>query len=384
MEDKREESRGAGEGEPEPTAQMSGESPPVRPRRLLRSRDDRMLAGVAGGLSEYFSVDPVIIRIAFAVSILFGGLGLVAYLALALFVPSDDGSEHPQAPVQSSRIAFMAGALFLVVIAIPAIGGGLFWGGAEGVLWAALPIALAIAVYAAVRDSAGSARGTLWAVVVAGIAAIGLFVLMAAAAFVTALGNGVATALVLVAIGALLIALAFAGGGRWLILPALAIGLGTGIAAASELDLEGGVGERTYRPASVASIPAEGYRLGVGRLAVDLRELDWRGQTVELDTDLGIGQTYVAVPERVCVVADARVRLGELNIAGERTDGVEVKQGSGPPPAGGPTLLLRADEEIGEVRVVNDDGLSIDHARGGESAIPGSELRTRNAEACAR
>src|SRR5947207_15282892 len=76
----------------EPTAETR-EQPGTsqRPRRLLRSRSDRMLAGVAGGLGRYFAVDPVIFRIGFAVSVFFGGLGLLAYVALALFVPDDEG-----------------------------------------------------------------------------------------------------------------------------------------------------------------------------------------------------------------------------------------------------------------------------------------------------
>ncbi len=63
------------------TAQLpAGEPPPEEPRsggtrRLLRSRRDRMIAGVAGGLGRYFNVDPVIVRIAFAISVFFGGLG---------------------------------------------------------------------------------------------------------------------------------------------------------------------------------------------------------------------------------------------------------------------------------------------------------------------
>ena len=54
-------------GEPPPDPPRSG-----GPRRLLRSRSDRMIAGVAGGLASYFNVDPVIVRIAFAISIFFG------------------------------------------------------------------------------------------------------------------------------------------------------------------------------------------------------------------------------------------------------------------------------------------------------------------------
>ena len=47
-----------------------------------------MIAGVAGGLGRYFNIDPVIVRIAFAISVLIGGLGVLAYVALALFVPT--------------------------------------------------------------------------------------------------------------------------------------------------------------------------------------------------------------------------------------------------------------------------------------------------------
>jgi phage shock protein PspC (stress-responsive transcriptional regulator) len=48
-----------------------------------------MLGGVAGGLGAYLSVDPVVIRIAFAVSSLFSGAGLIAYLVMLVVVPTD-------------------------------------------------------------------------------------------------------------------------------------------------------------------------------------------------------------------------------------------------------------------------------------------------------
>ncbi len=63
------------------------------PRRVLRSSDDRVLAGVAGGLGAYFGVDSLIFRIGFALSIFFGGLGILAYLLLAIFVPRDNDPE---------------------------------------------------------------------------------------------------------------------------------------------------------------------------------------------------------------------------------------------------------------------------------------------------
>ncbi|NJN16327.1 MAG: PspC domain-containing protein [Oscillochloris sp.] len=59
-------------------------------RRITRSRTDRMVAGVAGGLAAYLNIDPMILRIAFVVLALINGFGAVLYLALWLIVPNED------------------------------------------------------------------------------------------------------------------------------------------------------------------------------------------------------------------------------------------------------------------------------------------------------
>jgi phage shock protein C len=56
-------------------------------RRLYRCRHDRRVAGVASGLAEYFDVDPTIVRVLWVLSIFFGGLGLLLYIAMAIIVP---------------------------------------------------------------------------------------------------------------------------------------------------------------------------------------------------------------------------------------------------------------------------------------------------------
>ena len=55
-------------------------------QRLLRSRDDRRLAGVCGGLADFFGIDATLIRIAFVLFGLFG-VGELVYLLLWLIVP---------------------------------------------------------------------------------------------------------------------------------------------------------------------------------------------------------------------------------------------------------------------------------------------------------
>jgi len=56
-------------------------------KRLQRSRTEKMLAGVCGGLGEYFDIDPTIIRVLWVVVTLMGGAGIVAYLILWVVVP---------------------------------------------------------------------------------------------------------------------------------------------------------------------------------------------------------------------------------------------------------------------------------------------------------
>lgn len=58
-------------------------------KRLYRSRTDRQLAGVCGGLGAYLGIDSTLIRIAFVAVTLFGGPGLLLYLILALVVPDE-------------------------------------------------------------------------------------------------------------------------------------------------------------------------------------------------------------------------------------------------------------------------------------------------------
>lgn len=56
-------------------------------RRLYRCRHDRRLAGVAGGIAEYFDADPTLVRLLWVLSIFLGGTGLLLYIAMAIIVP---------------------------------------------------------------------------------------------------------------------------------------------------------------------------------------------------------------------------------------------------------------------------------------------------------
>ncbi|MCL2486253.1 MAG: PspC domain-containing protein [Oscillospiraceae bacterium] len=59
-------------------------------KRLYRSRTNRMIAGVCGGIGEYLNIDPVLIRVVMVILALGAGAGLLAYLICAIIIPEQD------------------------------------------------------------------------------------------------------------------------------------------------------------------------------------------------------------------------------------------------------------------------------------------------------
>jgi phage shock protein PspC (stress-responsive transcriptional regulator) len=298
----------------EPTAERPTEEAPASERgparRLLRSRDDRMIAGVAAGLGKYFAVDPTIVRIAFVISVFFGGLGVLAYAALALFVPSADTKGQVEAaPVERSRgLAIVAGIAVLVIV----LSWGVFDGGAwffdDGPWFFGPPVillALGAGLYFLLRNTGNTSLASVVGKVVLALALLSLaFVAAAFSAWAGATGHGVAVAGVVVAIGVLLILSAFRGGARWLVAPAAVLAIPLGLVAAADVSFGDGVGNREYQPSSISTLPDDGYELGVGRLEIDLREIAWEPDTVvDMSVDVGIGEAVIAVPESVCVAS---------------------------------------------------------------------------------
>lgn len=380
----------------EPSERPDPAPPPEPgPRRLTRSRGDRIIAGVAGGLGQYFGVDPVIFRIGFAVSIFFGGLGALAYAVLFLFVPSEpaEGESEALPPIQRSGWLRVALGIVIVVAAISAIGSLVFWDGDWGdrfwgLGWFAIVALLAAAAYSYLRDRERPLRGgaLLAAIALGFLAAAGLGVLAFASAFAGATGSGVVVAGIVIAVGAMLIVAAFRGGARWLIAPGLALAVPLALVSAAGISFGGGIGERDYRPATHTAIPDQGYELGVGRLVVDLRDLDWTPDSVvHADVDLGIGQAVVAVPEDVCVNAVANTKAGDLEIAGSSSAGLDVEVDGIGASATTPRLELDAEVDVGQLEVVNDDDADLHrgHFDRDELGVDNSIMRDRQQRACA-
>ncbi|MGE5424118.1 MAG: PspC domain-containing protein [Syntrophothermus sp.] len=61
----------------------------MEPKRLFRSRKDRIIGGVCGGLGNYLNMDPVIVRVVWAIAFFAFGAGLLAYIAAWIIIPEE-------------------------------------------------------------------------------------------------------------------------------------------------------------------------------------------------------------------------------------------------------------------------------------------------------
>ena len=67
-------------------------------KKLYRSRTDKMIAGVCGGLGKYFNIDPTLVRLIFVVLLLLGvGSGLLIYIILMVIMPEEPALDVPPA-----------------------------------------------------------------------------------------------------------------------------------------------------------------------------------------------------------------------------------------------------------------------------------------------
>jgi phage shock protein PspC (stress-responsive transcriptional regulator) len=331
---------------------------PEPPKRLTRSHDDKVIAGVCGGLGRYFGFDPVFFRIGAVALAFVGGAGPLLYLAALLLMPSDAGAAGAAPGTQGrSRGLVIAGVVVLLLVAWPFLLGG-------GLLLAGIGIPLALLVGAGVLvwwlvsgegpsgDPADIARRAALGVgilVLCGVIGFG-------GAFAAAAGpDWIVPALVLAA-GLAIVAGAFVRPVRWLVPPALTLALAAGVVAAAGIDLDGGVGEREYRPAGSADLK-DRYQLGIGELVVDLRGTELPSGDVPLELDLGIGEARLIVPEDVCVATSADVGIGNVSVFGRDNSGIDVDFEDAPDAGPDATrLVLDAQVGLGEVRVHDSEG----------------------------
>jgi phage shock protein PspC (stress-responsive transcriptional regulator) len=358
--------------QPAPTSDPTTEQPtpqaPGGPRRIYRSRGDRVIGGVCGGIAKYFNVDPVLVRVGAVALIFLGGAGILAYLAAVLLIPNEGEAGRP--PEGPKRGMVITGAVLLVVavcVVLPFQGG---W----GPNWGLVPLGfLALAGLLVWRLASGQrpegdARAILRAMAL-GLALIALcFVLAITGAWAAAAGGNGVVAGIVIAAGIALIAGAFFGSwARWLILPALALALPAGVVAAADLDVRGGTGEVTYRPASAAAVH-DSYRLGIGHLVVDLRDARLTPGDHRIKIRLGVGGAELLVPPGVCVSTQNHVGIGGTSVFNRDGGGIDTDwSDERDAPEGTPRVVVDGDIGIGALIVHHNEHEHWDGAPGNKA-----------------
>jgi phage shock protein PspC (stress-responsive transcriptional regulator) len=273
-------------------------------KRLERSRSDRMLAGVSGGLARYFDLTPAVFRVGFVVLTLLGGAGVLIYLAAALVIPEEGKAdsiaaealrERREKPWQLFGLALVAfaGAVLLSRATL--------WPQGDAA-WVLVLLAGAVVLWMQRRrEGARSSRRILRGISIA--AAVLLVLTLAAAA---------------------------------------------AVATAFHVDVRNGIGTRTYVPATSAAIQRD-YKLGVGSLRLDLGGVQIpRGET-DVNARVGIGELEVTVPPDVALRVKGDAQVGAVDVFDRHAEGHDAAvtvTGTG-----GRVLVLDLHAGLGQVTV---------------------------------
>jgi phage shock protein PspC (stress-responsive transcriptional regulator) len=300
------------------------QQPPDEPRRLRRSRTDRVIGGVCAGVGRYLKIDPLIVRVAAVALTFLGGLGALAYLGALLLVPDEEGNAIANTSTTGGRLLTALG-----VVALVAAAGVVLSGAAIGAVTVVAPIAVLglVGLLTWALVSGQGFEGGWWDITrrsLLGLAVLcGSAVVFACGVWLAGTGGGELAAALVIGAGVAIAVGAFLRPVRWLIPPALGLALGVGFVSAAGIDLDGGVGEREYRPTAASDI-RDRYEVGAGRLVVDLREAQLPRGDVPVSLDVGMGEAVLLVPENVCVASRAQVGMGAVEVFDRDNGGVDL------------------------------------------------------------
>jgi phage shock protein PspC (stress-responsive transcriptional regulator) len=335
------------------------EPPPEPPpqRRLERSRSDRIVAGVCGGIARYFGVDATVVRIVAVGLTLLGGAGVLLYIAALLLMP-EEGSEGAAFSLSGQGRTQAASAIGVLVMALAAFAALAVVGAVVGwVLFplAALVVAGLLAWWLASGERPEGSPGQLLARAAMGVGLlIVCFALALGGAWAAGTGSGAVGAGLVIAAGVVLVAAAFTRPARWLILPALSLGLAAGFVTAAGINLDGGVGQREYHPTTATDIRGD-YKLGVGELVVDLRDARLPAGDHRIRMNVGVGHALLLVPPNACVTTDARIGMGAVDLFNSTNGGVDVNfEYARTPRPGAPRIVLAGDVGVGLLEVAHE------------------------------
>jgi phage shock protein PspC (stress-responsive transcriptional regulator)/predicted membrane protein len=263
-------------------------------KRLERSRSDRMLAGVCGGLASYFEIHPAFFRVGFVVLTLLGGAGIVIYLAAALVMP-DEGKEDSVVSAalrnRRDRPWPLIGLALLALAGVILLSHATLWPGGDA--WIVLLIAGA-AILWITRQGKAEATTDAKQLATRDSRRIRRFFV----ALAVALASLVALVLVAAAI----------------------------FAAVVHVHVGRGVGERTYNVAGIQDL-RENYRLGVGKMVLDLSDVQFPAdQETQVNARVDVGRLDVIVPPDVALRVHGDTQFGDVNLLGDVSGGHDVER----------------------------------------------------------
>ena len=129
-------------------------------KKLYRSRKERVIGGVCGGIGVYFGIDPTLARIIWVAATLLGGAGIIAYIVAWIVIPEEpkiEGTEVASAEIENYKpntikLELIIGGFILAIgILLLLSNFGLFeWGWVHRIFWPALIIFIGILIISAV------------------------------------------------------------------------------------------------------------------------------------------------------------------------------------------------------------------------------------------
>jgi phage shock protein PspC (stress-responsive transcriptional regulator) len=263
-------------------------------KRLERSREDRMVAGVCGGLAKYFDIHPAFYRVGFVVLTLLGGAGILIYATAALVLP-DEGKEDSVATAilrnRRDRPWPLIGLALVGVAVASLLARATLW--PHGDAWFLLLLAGG-AILWVTRHSTDTAA-----------AADGPTVAREDSRRIRRLFKRTLIAL------ATIIALV-------LVLAAIC-------AAVFHVDVGNGVGDKSYAVANRQALRHD-YKLGIGNLTVNLRHVVFGTGETGVRARVDIGKLRVIVPRNVGLRIRGYAQLGQVEVLGSTADGRNVNE----------------------------------------------------------
>jgi phage shock protein PspC (stress-responsive transcriptional regulator) len=359
--------------------------------RIRRSRSDRKVAGVAGGLGRHLDIDPVILRVAFVVLTFFGGVGLLLYVALWLLLPEDG---HDWAKVKLDRRSRTVALVMVGVLALLLLVSNGWWGNGGFFLVCLVVVAVAAVIatqlpnrgqppHVTYGESPGTDQATepaettatypaaaypppsyavpeqprpvnprkkgpilFWFALASMAVAMGALGIADLAGADVAASAYPATVLGLCA-GFQLIGAFFGRAGGIILVGLVAYAVTAGVTIADRWDLE----RTVARPTNAAEVQ-DSYRMDSGELVVDLGRLspaDLDGREIHVSGD--IGHLDIRVPQGINV--DARLDIdgpGGMSAFGDDEGGfgheMDTYHYAGPD---APTMTIDAQLDIGGI-----------------------------------